>query len=75
LIVDELSLGLAPVVVEALLRSSAGGASRRLRRPARRATPAAGPRIADRGYVLKHGRISAHADADRLRAEPSLVLD
>ncbi|MCC6779968.1 MAG: ABC transporter ATP-binding protein [Hyphomicrobiales bacterium] len=73
LLVDELSLGLAPVVVEDLLRRLA-----EIRRELRitillveqSATVALA--IADYGYVMENGRIVLDGTAERLRSHPDI---
>jgi len=73
LLVDELSLGLAPVVVEDLLRRLA-----EIRRELgitiliveQSATVALG--IADYGYVMENGRIVLDGTAERLRRHPDI---
>lgn len=74
LMVDELSLGLAPMVVSALLDS--------LRRIAAdtgcgvllvEQHVAMALRTADRGVVLERGRVVADAEADRLAGDPDLL--
>jgi branched-chain amino acid transport system ATP-binding protein len=73
LLVDELSLGLAPVVVEDLLRRLTG-----IRRELgisiliveQSATVAL--EIADYGYVMENGRIVLDGSAERLRNHPDI---
>jgi len=73
LLVDELSLGLAPVVVEDLLRRLA-----EIRRELditvliveQSATVALA--VADYGYVMENGRIVLDGDAERLRGHPDI---
>jgi len=74
LLVDEMSLGLAPVIVERLLPI--------LRRVATELGTAVlfveqhialALEVADRGYVLTHGRIVLEGPAERLRSDPSLI--
>jgi branched-chain amino acid transport system ATP-binding protein len=73
LLVDELSLGLAPVVVEDLLRRL-----REIRRELgitiliveQSATVAL--EIADYGYVMESGRIVLDGSAERLRSHPDI---
>jgi branched-chain amino acid transport system ATP-binding protein len=69
LLIDELSLGLAPIVVE-----TADGARRATADGARLAillveqNAGAALEIADHGYVMEHGRIAFDGPRDRLLA-------
>ena len=74
LMIDEMSLGLAPLVVDALLpvvRAAATehGAGVLL---VEQHVPAA-LAVADRGYVLRAGRVALEGDATTLRADPDLL--
>jgi ABC-type branched-subunit amino acid transport system ATPase component len=75
LLLDELSLGLAPVIVEKLLpvirdyATESGCAVLLVEQHVGMALA-----VADRGYVLSHGTVTARADADQLRADQSLIL-
>jgi branched-chain amino acid transport system ATP-binding protein len=75
LLLDELSLGLAPVIVERLLpvvqefARERGCAVLLVEQHVHLALE-----VADRGYVLSHGRIVFAADAERLRADRQLLI-
>jgi branched-chain amino acid transport system ATP-binding protein len=75
LLLDELSFGLAPVIVERLLpviRDYSKAASCAVLLVEQHVQLAV--EIADRGYVLAHGELVLTATAERLRADHSLVL-
>jgi len=74
LVVDEMSLGLAPVLVERLLpvvRRVADEHGAGVLMVEQHVDLALS--IADRAYVLRHGELAAHADAADLRARPELL--
>ena len=75
LLLDELSLGLAPVIVERLLpvvrafATEQGCAVLLVEQHVHLALE-----VADRGYVLSHGRIVLQNDAEHLRADRHLLV-
>jgi branched-chain amino acid transport system ATP-binding protein len=75
LLLDELSLGLAPVIVERLLpvvrevAQQQGCAVLLVEQHVHLALE-----VADRGYVLSHGRIALADEAERLRADRQLLI-
>jgi branched-chain amino acid transport system ATP-binding protein len=75
LLLDELSLGLAPVIVERLLPVVRTFAQERdcavllVEQHVHLALE-----VADRGYVLSHGEIQLHNDAKQLRADHQLLV-
>jgi ABC-type branched-subunit amino acid transport system ATPase component len=75
MLLDELSLGLAPVIVERLLpviRGYATDSGCAVLLVEQHVGMALG--VADRGYVLSHGAVTTHESAARLRSDESLIL-
>src|SRR4051794_13213827 len=75
MLLDEMSLGLAPVIVERLLpvvstyAKESGCAVLLVEQHIHIALA-----VADRGYVLSHGELNIHEQADKLRADHQLIL-
>ncbi len=75
LLIDELSLGLAPVIVDAILptlrefAAETGGGVLIVEQHVQRVLD-----VADRGYVLSHGQLVMEGPAEKLRADRHLIM-
>ena len=71
-LLDEPSMGLAPILVEEVFRIIANLKSRGVTMLLVEQFAAAALKVADYGYVLENGRISLHGEASRLRDDPAV---
>ena len=72
LLLDEPSMGLAPILVEEVFRIIADLKSRGVTMLLVEQFAAAALKVADYGYVLENGRISVHGEAASLRDDPAV---
>lgn len=71
-LLDEPSMGLAPILVEEVFRIIADLKSRGVTMLLVEQFAAAALKVADYGYVLENGRISVHGEASKLRDDPAV---
>jgi len=71
-LLDEPSMGLAPILVEEVFRIIADLKSRGVTMLLVEQFAAAALKVADYGYVLENGNISVHGDAEKLRNDPAV---
>ncbi len=71
-LLDEPSMGLAPILVEEVFRIIANLKSRGVTMLLVEQFAAAALKVADYGYVLENGRISVHGEASKLRDDPAV---
>jgi len=71
-LLDEPSMGLAPILVEEVFRIIADLKSRGVTMLLVEQFAAAALKVADYGYVLENGRISVHGEASQLRDDPAV---
>jgi branched-chain amino acid transport system ATP-binding protein len=71
-LLDEPSMGLAPILVEEVFRIIEGLKSRGVTMLLVEQFAAAALKVADYGYVLENGRISVHGPAAQLRDDPAV---
>lgn len=71
-LLDEPSMGLAPILVQEVFRIIARLRSEGVTMLLVEQFAAAALNVADYGYVLENGRISVHGDAARLRDDPAV---
>src|SRR6478609_9440849 len=73
ILLDEPSMGLAPILVEEVFRIIARLKSEGVTMLLVEQFAAAALQVADYGYVLENGRISVHGSAEKLRGDPAVV--
>ncbi|KAG1583242.1 hypothetical protein G6F46_015133 [Rhizopus delemar] len=73
LLLDEPSMGLAPILVEEVFRIIARLKDEGVTLLLVEQFAAAALNVADYGYVLENGRISVHGSAEKLRDDPAVV--
>ena len=71
-LLDEPSMGLAPILVEEVFRIISDLKSRGVTMLLVEQFASAALRVADYGYVLENGRISVHGDASKLLDDPAV---
>jgi branched-chain amino acid transport system ATP-binding protein len=71
-LLDEPSMGLAPILVEEVFRIIASLKARGVTMLLVEQFAAAALGVADYGYVLENGRVSVHGPANRLRDDPAV---
>ena len=72
ILLDEPSMGLAPILVEEVFRIIASLKDRGVTMLLVEQFAAAALNVSDYGYVLENGRISVHGPADQLRNDPAV---
>ncbi|BDT70360.1 high-affinity branched-chain amino acid transport ATP-binding protein LivF [Comamonadaceae bacterium OS-1] len=72
ILLDEPSMGLAPILVEEVFRIIGDLKSRGVTMLLVEQFAAAALQVADYGYVLENGRISVHGEAAKLRDDPAV---
>ncbi|MCE4554157.1 ABC transporter ATP-binding protein [Pelomonas cellulosilytica] len=71
-LLDEPSMGLAPILVEEVFRIIESLKARGVTMLLVEQFAAAALKVADYGYVLENGRIAVHGPAERLRSDPAV---
>jgi branched-chain amino acid transport system ATP-binding protein len=71
-LLDEPSMGLAPILVEEVFRIISDLKSRGVTMLLVEQFAAAALKVADYGYVLENGRISVHGHASKLQDDPAV---
>lgn len=72
-LLDEPSMGLAPILVEEVFRIISRLKSEGVTMLLVEQFAAAALNVADYGYVLENGRITAHGPADKLKHDPAVI--